>query len=174
MPFTWDNNPDRRAWSDALVAAIRQHRAPLDRADVESFCPGYATATPDQQERFWVELVIAMTWYESSWRPDAVYHEPPPLSVDSIGLLQLSYEDQRYYPLGVLDPRTPARSLKNPIVNLKCGVLILAHWTNKHAVVAHSEGRSHTGGARYWSVLRKRRKYKEIRRWAIKASGIQG
>jgi hypothetical protein len=170
--LTWDNNPQRLPWSGALLQFVGLRKAQLDQADVESFCPGYASAPASQQEHFWAELVIAMAWYESSWRVDAVFHEPPALSVDSIGLLQLSYEDEPLYHLRHLDPAIAAQSLKNPIVNLECGLAILSHWVAKDGVIAHSEGRRHTGGARYWSVLRRRRKFKEIRRWARKAAGF--
>jgi hypothetical protein len=72
--------------------------------------------------------------------------------VDSIGLVQLSYEDEPIYYLEHLD--RDAKSLEDPLVNLRCGVKIMSTLVAKDGVVASSEGGTHRGGARYWSVLR--------------------
>jgi hypothetical protein len=61
--------------------------------------------------------------------PNNVYHEPAPLNRDSVGLLQLSYSDQKMYEVEHLDPAL--ESLKDPFVNIRCGVTILAHWMAK-------------------------------------------
>lgn len=172
VPLTWDNVESRRTWSAQLLASITEHLPSLESPDISTFAPGYSTLDSQNRLKFWAELFIAMSWYESRWNPKSVYHEPPPLSVDSIGLLQLSYEDAPIYHFEPLDPNDPERSLKNPLVNLRCGVLILSRLISKDRVLTKTTGRSHRGGARYWSVLRPRRRLKEIRRWALSTVGL--
>lgn len=151
QPLSWDNSI-RKPWSLELLKALSLHKADLDAGNPEDFVAGYSTISEDRQLKFWAELIIAMAKFESSWKPTAVFHEPPPLGVDSIGLLQLSYQDQPIYHLEPLDPARD--SLKDPLINLRCGIKILAHWLVKDKVVASSAGGHHRGAARYWSVVR--------------------
>ncbi len=172
--LTWDNVEGRKKWSEQLLASVAESLPALESADVSAFAPRYSDLDPVARLRFWGEFFVAMSWYESAWDPRCVYHEPPPLSVDSIGLLQLSYEDARVYDLEPLDPRDAEHSLKNPVVNLRCGVAILARLVARDHVVTQTSGRSHRGGARYWSVLRPRRRLKQIRRWVLSTAGLLG
>ena len=81
--------------------------------------------TAPRQIKFWAELFIAIARFESNWRPHEIFHEPPPLGVDSVGLLQLSYEDEPVYRLEHLDRNV--KSLEDPLVNLRCGVKIMRY-----------------------------------------------
>ena len=51
-------------------------------------------------------------------------------------------------------PVKNAKSLEDPLVNLRCGVRIMCTLVAKDGVIASSDGGRHRGGARYWSVLR--------------------
>ncbi|HEU4885972.1 MAG TPA: transglycosylase SLT domain-containing protein, partial [Longimicrobium sp.] len=115
----------------------------------------------DQQLRFWGELIVAMAKFESGWKPDVIFHEPPPLGVDSVGLLQLSYEDQAGYKLEPLD--RARKSLEDPLVNLRCAVKIMAKLVKKDGVVARGAKKQSRGAARYWSVLREGHHVDEIK-----------
>lgn len=150
--LSWDSNPDRAAWSAQLLASISASKAALDRGHPEGVAPGYSKLSPPHQIKWWAELVVKMAFFESDWNPHDVYHEPPPLGVDSVGLLQLSYEDEPIYHLEKLD--RALKSLEDPLVNLRCAIAILAALVSKDGVVAASVGDKHKGGARYWSVLR--------------------
>ena len=98
--LSWEtNHPERATWSAQLISSVQQYKAQLDAGNPEGFIPGYNKLTPVVQLKFWAELIVAMSKFESNWNPHDIYHEPPPLGVDSIGLLQLSYEDEDNYHL---------------------------------------------------------------------------
>jgi len=151
IALSWDVKPERLSWSAELITAISNHLADLEAGNPEAFVAGYHALTPEKRLRYWGELIVAMAKFESGWKPHEIFHEPPPLGVDSVGLLQLSYEDQPVYHLEPLDRER--KSLEDPLVNLRCGVTILAKLLARDKVVAASEPK-HLGGARYWSVLR--------------------
>jgi transglycosylase-like protein with SLT domain len=150
--LSWDAEPARRTWSAELAAAISDRLKELEDGNPEQFVAGYTALPRTGRLRYWGELIVAMAKFESNWRPDVVFHEPPPLGVDSVGLLQLSYEDEPIYKLEPLD--RGRKTLEDPLVNLRCGVKILATLLTRDKVVAASAGTQHHGGARYWSVLR--------------------
>ena len=168
--LSWDSKPERAAWSAQLLASISASKATLDRGHPKGVALGYSALPSPLQTKWWAELLVEMARFESSWKPHEIYHEPPPLGVDSVGLLQLSYEDEPIYRLEKLD--RAAKSLEDPLVNLRCAVAILAALVCKDGVVASSNGAKHKGGARYWSVLRTGHHIDEILSHANKAVGL--
>jgi hypothetical protein len=161
VTLSWDLRPERKPWSAQLLQSIASAKQELEQGNPEQFSPGYAGLTESRQIKFWAELFVSIAHFESSWKPSEIFHEPPPLAVDSVGLLQLSYEDEPIYRLEHLDRN--ARSLEAPLVNLRCGVRIMSVLVAKDGVVASSDGAKHRGGARYWSVLRAGHHIDEIR-----------
>jgi hypothetical protein len=133
-------------WSDALFIMVNDHLPEFDKAqDATRFCPTYAKLSSTDKIVMWSSLIVAVSKYESDYNPKSVYHEPPPLSVDSIGLLQLSYGDK-------FCPKSKAEGdLQDPYINLQCGVKIMASLIAQDSIVQNSAKR---GAARYWSVLR--------------------
>ncbi|HEX8693783.1 MAG TPA: transglycosylase SLT domain-containing protein [Longimicrobium sp.] len=168
--LSWDTKEERKAWSAELLKAIAAHKADLDSGRPDDFIAGYQKLTPEQQVKFWAELIIGMAKFESSWNPHTIYHEPPPLGIDSVGLLQLSYEDQPSYALEPLDREK--KSLEDPLVNLRCGVKIMARLLAKDHVVASGKGSKSRGAARYWSVLREGHHIDEIKARTKKQLGL--
>ena len=84
--LSWETNHSERAtWSKQLIDSVAKYKARLDAGNPEGFIPGYDRLTPVLQVKFWAELIIAMAKFESGWDPHNIYHEPPPLGVDSIG-----------------------------------------------------------------------------------------
>ena len=152
LALSWDDAPKRKTWSFQLIDSISMRKAQLDQGNPEAFLAGYNTLSAPQQIKFWAELLIAVAKFESDWNPHDIFHEPPPLNNDSIGLFQLSYSDEVPYKLEHLDPG--AKSLEDPLVNLRCGVKIFATLVAKDRTVASSNSHEHRGAARYWSVLR--------------------
>ena len=152
LTLSWDDAPKRKTWSFQLIDSVTMRKTQLDEGNPEAFISGYSTLSASLQIKFWAELLIAVAKFESDWDPHNIFHEPPPLSNDSIGLLQLSYSDEVPYKLEPLDPG--AKSLEDPLVNLRCGVKIFATLVAKYRTVASSNGNEHRGAARYWSVLR--------------------
>lgn len=168
--LSWDTVEERKAWSAELLAAIAKHKAALDSGNPESFISGYNKLPPEQQVKFWAELVIAMAKFESNWDPHAIFPEPAPLNIDSVGLLQLSYEDRWNYKLEPLD--LEKKSLEDPLVNLRCGIVIMAKLLSKDHLVASGTGKQSRGAARYWSVLRTGTKLNKIKAHVKKELGL--
>jgi len=150
--LSWESVASRAAWSAELQGAVTAKQEDLEKGKPEEFVAGYGTLAAEMKVKFWAELIVAMAKYESAWKPTTRFKEPAPLNVWSIGLLQLSYEDAGHYPLEPLSPA--AKSLEDPLVNLRCAVVILARLLVRHGTVASSNGSTHKGGAAYWSVLR--------------------
>lgn len=156
--LSWETVASRAAWSAELRGAVAAKQADLEKGNPEQFIAGYGALAAGMKVKFWAELIVAMAKFESAWKPTTRFKEPAPLNVFSIGLLQLSYEDAAHYPLEPLNPG--AKSLEDPLVNLRCAVVILARLLEKDGVVVgHSDG-NHRGGAAYWSVLRPGAKHK--------------
>ena len=170
--LTWDSVVERRAWSQQLLVSIAAVKELLDRGNPDAFVSGYTMLPLSRQIKCWAELVVAIARFESNWKPHEVFHEPPPLGVDSVGLLQLSYEDEPIHNLEHLD--RAEKSLEDPLVNLRCGVKILSGLVAKDGVVAATVAGKHRGAARYWSVLRAgdRHHLEEIRRMVRLAVGL--
>lgn len=172
--LSWDSVADRKTWSDELLAAVDTYLPELEKGKPNDYIAGYNGLSKAKKRIFWAELIISMAKYESNWDPHGIYHEPPPLSVDSIGLLQLSYEDETSYKFSVVLNREQ-KNLEDPLINLRCGVFILARWLAKDGTIAAgSTGRDARGGARYWSVLRQgaKHKYPQIRERVKTAVGL--
>jgi hypothetical protein len=124
LPLKWGTGNGRDAWTDALVKLIGNSglpgKAPLG---ISEFIPQFWTLNDKQKTIAWANIFCMIAYYESSWDPAEVYHEPPPLSEDSIGLLQLSYADGTSY--GLTPPLTAAgNGLKDAVDNLTWGVQI--------------------------------------------------
>lgn len=145
LALSWDNGR-RQAWSAQLIASIRESISQLEEGNPDSFVSGYSSLSTELRIKFWAELLIAVAKFESDWNPHDIYHES--FGVDSVGLLQLSYEDQANYKIEHLD--RAAKSLQDPLVNLRCGVKIFATLVSKHKIIASGT----KGAAAYWSTLR--------------------
>lgn len=145
--LSWESaKAENKAWSEFVFALLRQGLlASFDQAqDVSLFCPKYRTLREEEKVAVFGELISAVAKFESSWNPASVYHEPAPLNYDSIGLLQLSYEDHRGYSFC---PAAGTRDLKDPRVNLDCGMRILARQVERRGKLILSSDV-------YWSVLK--------------------
>lgn len=156
--LSWEvNHPERAEWSAALLKMSDQVFPKVKSAsDIKRFCPGYASLSDANKKLAWAELIIQVAYFESSWNPHSIYHEPPPLSVDSVGLLQLSYEDTHYK---YCELNRASKSLEDPIKNLQCGFQILAQLTEKYGAISTPANK---GAAAYWSTLRESRKLPDV------------
>ncbi len=144
----WEtNHPERKAWSARVYALVDELKPKLEKAsDLARFC---GTSAFDRV--LWAQIIDALAYSESRYNPDVIFHEPAPLNQDSVGLLQLSYENT-FYKFCNLDRAT--KTLQDPINNLDCGVRILAHWVDRDGAISTPDNK---GAARYWSTLRESR-----------------
>lgn len=144
---------DADKWTEKLKQEIiRRRLVDIMPTDVATFCPGYARADEQGKLVAWMHLFTIMAKYESSYNPKTFYMEPPPLGYHSIGLFQLSYEDQPNYPECALSKKE--KNLEDGVTNIKCAVTIFSKLVTKDNRIAGKVGGGWKGGARYWSVLR--------------------
>jgi hypothetical protein len=172
ITLSWEDgsHPARTQWTKQLVASVRQNKSQLDQGDPNGFIPGYNGLSDEGQIKFWCELFVAMSKFESNWKPTEVYQEAS--GQNSIGLFQLSIGDQENYHL--TPHATSEKDLKDPFLNIQWAVTILAHWTVADRLIATGVAGDNRGGARYWSVLRggSSHHYAEIRNLTKEHSGL--
>jgi hypothetical protein len=158
-PLAWEQgHPERSAWSDQLRQAIRDQIGSLEQAsDIKDFAPGYDKFSAEERVDVWASLFVAIARFETDppYNTHSIHQEPSvpghPEPIDSIGLFQISYENQTFYDLEPLDPS--AKSLEDPLVNVRCAAKIMAYWVQRDKVIASGSQSSGRGGARYWSTL---------------------
>ena len=150
--LSWEDNshPMRRQWTQQLVTSVQQSKSTARPRKSKRIHPRLQRALPRRTNKFWCELLVAMSKFESSWRPNEVYQEDD--GQDSVGLFQLSIGDQNNYHL--TPPAHSEQDLKDPFLNIQWAVSILAHWTAHDGLIATGIAGDNRGGARYWSVLR--------------------
>lgn len=145
-------------------------------SDIETFCPMFDRLGTQDRVNFWVELIAAMTKFESGFDPSTRFTETT-MGIDPItgkqvvseGLLQLSYQDEtnwkKVLPAGVCDfdyagdkkyPLTDLRrSILDPQSNLTCGIGILNRQLERYNKIAVSTGA-------YWSVIKSGSSYNKL------------
>lgn len=152
LPLAWEaGHPERQPWSAQLRNSLRAELARFGTpADIDAYCPRYANLDAQNQVEVLATLVVAIAKRESNYKPETVFAEPPPLGVDSIGLFQMSYEDN----LGWCSMDKSQDSLKEPLNNIRCAVGEMARLVARDGVIASgSSVKSGKGLARYWSVM---------------------
>lgn len=168
--LSWDDSPKCKAWSPELLSSVNKYLQQLEQGAPDKFIADYTGLLPDDKLKFWSEIIIAMIKFESNFDPHCIYHEPPPLGIDSVGLLQLSYEDQDNYGLEKIERSN--KSLEDPLVNIRCGLTIFSHWVAKDNTVASGAGKQSRGAARYWSVMRSGHHVDEIQARVKQSMGL--
>lgn len=142
ISLSWENttaaHPERAAWSDALISAIKGNSQFLYQAkDVLKFCPKFSSLSDDGKAHAFGELFVALSYFESGYNPETRFKEPPPLNVWSEGLLQLTVGEKGLTKDTILKPEP----------NLRAGVQIMADLVKKYGVIQVAKGKS------YWSTL---------------------
>ena len=150
--LAWENgHPERKAWSahlrQSLMAQVARFGTP---ADIAAYCPNYANLPDADRIEVLATLAVAIAKRESNYKPDTVFAEPPPLGVDSIGLFQMSYEDN----LSWCSMDKSNDSLKDPLNNISCAVGKMAQLVGRDGVIASGATvKAGKGLSRYWSVI---------------------
>ncbi|ALG91828.1 MULTISPECIES: transglycosylase SLT domain-containing protein [Actibacterium] len=154
----WDDQrpPDQaRNWTYASLAALQTHGAGLAAivpADIETYCPGYPTASPADRRAFWAGLFSALAKHESTWNPGAVGG-----GGQWFGLVQISPATARGYGCSA----QTAEALKDGAANLSCAIRIAARTVMRDGVVS-AGGR---GIAADWGPFHNAAKRAEMARW---------
>lgn len=160
----WGDANGRSSWTHALVAGLRSHAKVLPTLvpdDIQDWCPAYPTSDTEGREAFWVGLISALAWHESTHRPTAVGG-----GGRWFGLVQIYPPTARFY-------KCKARSgaaLKDPEDNLSCALRIMAVTVPRDGVVS----RGMKGVAADWGPFHSRRKREDMRTWVRGQEYCQG
>lgn len=157
QPAGWEKRgEDARQWTLHTYHELRLSQpspADIEPADLKDFCPEYPAMDRVARLNFWVQLVVAMARFESSFRPETFHAESfkdqHGRQVVSRGLLQMS--------LGSVEKHcaiTRTDHLHDPFKNLTCGVKLLLRYVQRDNKITDKAGDTYLGGARYWAVLR--------------------
>lgn len=147
----WNHRPEAAIWNAAMIEALLTDGSTMVVSvpdDIDSFCPGYAEATPSQRAAFYVAFFSGLARFESTWNPRAsggggAYH----------GLLQISPATARYHGCEL-----PADGLYDGAANLSCAVRIATAAVSRDGVLVTNRG----GVAADWPPLRDPAKRHEI------------
>ncbi len=154
-PMRWDHRPESDTWTATALTALRTHGSVLPTMvprDIETWCPGYVTASQEDREAFWVGLISTLAKHESTWNPTAVgggglwY-----------GLVQIAPATAKGY-------GCKARSgaaLKNGSDNVSCAIRIMSSTVPRDGVV--SQGMR--GVAADWGPFHSSSKRKDMIAW---------
>jgi hypothetical protein len=157
-PLAWESgHPERAAWSAELRRQFTAALSSFDQAsDTSAYCTRYAELSVDQRVAVWATMAVAIAKYESAYNPASI----APCDANctaSIGLYQLSYEDQMSW----CAMNKAAGNLIDPIVNIRCAVpemqrlvardgVVASGWTVKSSAKVPAAAR---GLSRYWSTM---------------------
>lgn len=159
IPSTqWQHRSESAQWTLSALSALETHGKPLADSvpqDVDGWCPGYRSASPEARRAFWVGFLSALAKHESTWRPDAVGG-----GGKWYGLMQILPSTARLY-------GCRARSgdaLKDGASNLSCAIRIMARTVPRDGVIALNGGRW-GGVAADWGPMRSSSKRTEMASW---------
>lgn len=156
VPVTqWDHRPEAQEWTVSTMSAIAGHGRPLIEtplADIDTFCPGFRSASEAERQAFWVGLFSGLAKYESTWNPRAAgaggrYR----------GLLQIFPATAQHHGCRI----NGAGELYEGPKNLSCAVRIASAAVARDGVVAGAPG-NWGGVAADWPPLRDASKRTEI------------
>lgn len=140
----WPRSAANDYWTDLVVAEIRNNWDELNQArDIGKFCPGYRDASRQLQTVCWLRIIGGVVKFESNFKTNDTFFEKD-FGYDSVGLFSLSRGECKQAPTDQL--------LGNPVLNLSCGVRIMARYIAKDDCIAGPEPKS-CGASKYWAVL---------------------
>ncbi|WP_342751802.1 transglycosylase SLT domain-containing protein [Aliiruegeria haliotis] len=151
----WDHRPESDNWTDTALEALRSHGSVLPSLvphDIETWCPGYATASLEDREAFWIGLISTLAKHESTWNPAAVGG-----GGRWFGLVQIAPSTARLY-------GCEARSgtaLKNGSQNVSCAIRIMSRTVPRDGVVS----RGMRGVAADWGPFHSSKKRNDMIAW---------
>ena len=151
----WDHTPYAPVWTASAMNALTTHGAVLPAmvpADVETWCPGYPTASLEERRAFWAGFLSSLAKYESTWRPDASGG-----GGRWLGLLQIAPATARSYGCKADE----AAELKDGALNLSCAVRIMSRTVARDGVI--SQGMR--GVAADWGPFHSASKRQDMAAW---------
>jgi len=174
IAMNWDRKHESyKSWTSYAYEAVSEYGQDLmasNPEDIQTFCPKYRSLQSEEKKMFWMHLISSMVEFESGFKPEAKFQESfkdrNGEYIISRGLLQISIESAGGYSCRL----NSAKDLHSARLNLECGVRILNRWVKRDGRVAGNVDGTWVGGARYWSVLRKRASSRSHDRIAAKTT----
>ncbi len=157
LPRTrFQHKQNHALWTRVALSALKTHGKPLVEmvpADIDDWCPAYATAPDRQRRAFWVGFLSALSKHESTYKAQAVGG-----GGQWYGLLQILPATARNYNCNV----GTGEALKSGGANLSCAVRIMAKTVPRDGVIYGPGGR---GVAADWGPLRSGPKRADMANW---------
>ncbi len=151
----WDHINGSAAWTDAALAALNSHGAPLlDMVpkDSAAWCPAYPDNGPDQRAAFWAGLLSTLAKHESTYNPRAVGG-----GGKWYGLVQILPSTARGYNCAA----KTGEALKDGAANMSCAIRIMTHTVVRDGVIS-AGGK---GIAADWGPFHLARKKADMQAW---------
>lgn len=151
----WDHRSESTAWNSTAIKALKSHGATLPAIvphDIETWCPGYTSASLEDREAFWVGLISALAKHESTWNPAAVGG-----GGRWFGLVQISPSTARLYGCSA----GSGSALKNGSENVDCAIRIMSRTVQRDGVVS----RGMRGVAADWGPFHSSTKRNDMIAW---------
>ncbi len=155
-PMQWDVRAEGPEWTRDTLSALQTHDAVLASTvpgDMETWCPGYATASIEDRRAFWAGLMSAVARYESTWNPQASGG-----GGRYIGIMQISPVSADYHQCEA----DTVSELKDGSENLECAAQMMAKAVERDGLVA---GGGNRGIGRDWMPLRDGGKREAMANW---------
>lgn len=164
LTMGWDHKPQAEVWTQAVMDALDSHGQNLTAlvpGDIDTWCPGYETASLEGRKAFWTGLISALTKHESTYRPTAVGG-----GGKWYGLVQILPSTARGYGC---DARSGA-ALKDGAANLSCAVRIMNTTVARDGVVSAGM----RGVAADWGPFHSRKKRTDMINFTRSQNYCQG
>jgi hypothetical protein len=156
MPkLRWKNQSQGPAWTRAAMKAVLSHGQGLVEtvpADINAWCPGYATQDANGRAAFWAGLLSTLSYHESTWRETAVGG-----GGQWFGLVQISPATARHNNCNA----GTGEALKDGASNLSCAIRIMSRTVARDGVVS----RNMQGVAADWGPFHSESKRTDMQRW---------
>ncbi len=158
--INWDGHSRGSEYEGYISQALDQYGQDLLKTipkDIQTFCPSYASFSPNQRKHFWVQFVAALAKQESQYQNKSKNTES--WGDVSTGLLQLSISSSKNT---AKCPLKSSQDLQDPQTNLECGVRWLNRLVGKHQIISARNPNENPdnrwdnwlGATAHWAVLK--------------------
>jgi len=170
-------------WSQAILDTFENDKLGLliddntaiRESDLEKIdCVGFKFALPVERKYFWVSMLAAIAYEESSYNPDEDYHESD--GTISAGLLQIDKTAANRNCSSFTDKTYSASDMYKPHENLECGLYMMRNQLNGGKTGKRPSIKNHLfitdSYAFYWSVLTSTKRFKVMQHFKDNASTL--
>lgn len=180
----------KKEYRDHIFKNIPQELIKAEPKDIDTYVVGYRNMNDNDRREFWTNLLEALSYEESGWKPRTSYLEKfkdaKGNRVLSCGLFQISIESVNGYLKRRKLPLVKSNEeLFDPYRNIDISLIIFTQWIirdgrihgSEDYTVVNSQGKKvektrYFGGGRYWSQFRKQSKIRIMSAKTMKFSKV--